>query len=56
MILLVFDGGDRWSDYSLIDKALKILTLSAMAKGNVAKNDEFVMNNYRQNLEELQEY
>ncbi len=52
--LLVFDGGDRWSDYSLIDKALKILTLSAIAKGNVAKNDEFVMNNYRQNLAELQ--
>ena len=53
--LLVFDGGDRWTDYSLIDKALKILTLSAIAKGNVAKNDEFVMNNYRQNLAELQE-
>jgi len=52
--LLVFDGGDRWTDYSLIDKALKILTLSAIAKGNVAKNDEFVMNNYRQNLAELQ--
>ncbi|WP_297703603.1 alpha/beta hydrolase [uncultured Eudoraea sp.] len=52
--LLVFDGGDRWTDYSLIDKALKILTLSAIAKGNVAKNDEFVMNNYRQNLAEFQ--
>jgi len=51
--LLVFDGGERWSDFSLIGKALKILTLSAMAKGNVAKNDEFVMNSYRQNLEAL---
>jgi hypothetical protein len=51
--LLVFDGGERWSDYSLIGKALKILTLSAIAKGNVTKNDEFVMNSYRQNLREL---
>ena len=51
--LLVFDGGERWSDYSLINKALNILTLSAIAKGNVAKNDEFVMNSYRKNLKEL---
>jgi hypothetical protein len=51
--LLVFDGGERWSDYSLIGKALKILTLSAIAKGNVAKNDEFVMNSYGQNLKDL---
>lgn len=51
--LLVFDGGERWTDYSLIGKALKILTLSAIAKGNVAKNDEFVMNSYGQNLKDL---
>ena len=51
--LLVFDGGERWSDYSLIGKALKILTLSAIAKGNVAKNNEFVMNSYNQSLKEL---
>jgi len=50
--LMVFDGGDRWSDYSLIDKALKALTLSAMAKGNVGKDNEFVMQNYRKNFQE----
>ena len=51
--LLVFDGGEQWSDYSLLNKALKILALSAMAKGNVSKNEEFVMNSYNQNLVEL---
>lgn len=51
--LLVFDGGEQWSDYSLLNKALKILVLSAMAKGNVSKNEEFVMNSYNQNLVEL---
>jgi hypothetical protein len=50
--LLVFDGGENWSDYSYIDKALTILTLSSMAKGSVQKDDEFVIDNYRQNFEE----
>jgi hypothetical protein len=50
--LLVFDGGESWTDYSYIDKALKILTLSAMAKGSVEKDDEFVAKDYFQNFEE----
>lgn len=50
--LLVFDGGESWTDYSYIDKALKILTLSAMAKGSVDQDDEFVVKDYRQNFEE----
>ena len=50
--LMVFNGGDRWSDYTLIDKALKSLTLSAMAKGNVAKDNEFVLDNYLKNMQE----
>jgi hypothetical protein len=50
--LLVFDGGENWTDYSHIDKALKIFTLSSMAKGSIQKDNEFVLNGYRQNFEE----
>lgn len=50
--LMEFNGGDRWSDYTLIDKALKSLTLSAMAKGNVTKDNGFVLDNYRKNFQE----
>ena len=50
--LMVFDGGDRWSDYTLIDKALENLTLSAMAKGSVAKDNKFILDNYRKSFQE----
>ncbi|WP_297692690.1 alpha/beta hydrolase [uncultured Eudoraea sp.] len=49
--LLVFDGGEKWS-YDLIDKALKNLTLAAMAKGNVQRDNKFILDNYRENFQE----
>lgn len=52
--LLVFDGGERWNDFRLIEKGLKILTLAAIAKGNASKNDSLVMTAYSDDYKEFQ--
>ncbi|WP_076456062.1 alpha/beta hydrolase [Zobellia uliginosa] len=44
--LLVFDGGHEWPDGKELSAALKMLTLVAMAKGNVEKDQAFIDENY----------
>ncbi|MBT8184518.1 MAG: alpha/beta hydrolase [Eudoraea sp.] len=54
--LLVFEGGHEFPDQEYLDKAMEILTLTAMAKGNIEKDDEFIaesLDRYLKNVEEL---
>ncbi len=48
--LIVFDGGNDWPSTVLIAKAMNTLTLSAMAKGEVAKNESLIANSYKQSM------
>lgn len=51
--LLVFNGGRQWPNTSYLEKAMEIFTLSAMAKGNVERNEEYIRETYTNNLREL---
>jgi hypothetical protein len=48
--LLLFDGGHEWPSSDLIASALNILTLSAMAKGEVLKDEQKMVNSYQESL------
>ena len=51
--LLVFDGGHTWPNPSYLEKALQLFTLTAMARGNVARDEQYIQAAYQRNLEEL---
>lgn len=51
--LMIFDGGHEWPGTHYLKKALEIFTLSAMAKGDVDKDNTFIDKSYDKNLAEL---
>ena len=53
--LLVFEGAHKWPDQSYLEKALEILTLAAIAKGNAEKNEAFIEKTFNRNLNEVTE-
>src|SRR5690606_21800190 len=52
--LIVFDGGHEWPNANYLKKAMEIFTLSAMAKGDIDKNDQYIDQSYENNLKELE--
>jgi hypothetical protein len=48
--LLLFDGGHEWPSTSLITNALRVLTLSAMAKGKIPKDEKMTAASYNRSL------
>ncbi|MAU72116.1 MAG: alpha/beta hydrolase [Pseudozobellia sp.] len=54
--ILAFEGGHEWPPSELLSDALGILTMNAMAKGFIDKDDEFVNQNYRKNLASVSTY
>ncbi|CAM4353541.1 alpha/beta hydrolase [Zobellia nedashkovskayae] len=48
--LLVFDGGHEWPKTEDLSSALRLLTMAAMAKGNVTKDEAYVDANYTADL------
>ena len=48
--VLVFKGGHQWPNKEYLVKAMRIFTFSAMAKGEIAKNDSLIKRTYNQNL------
>jgi len=48
--LLVFDGGREWPKTKELSSALKLLTLSAMAKGHVPKDTAYVDASYKEDF------
>lgn len=51
--LLVFDGGQKWPESKYLAKAMEIFTLDAMSKGHEPKDDTFISNAFKENLEEV---
>ena len=51
--LLVFNGGHEWPNSQYLEKALEIFNLSAMAKGQLEKDEVYINETYAQNLEEI---
>ncbi len=52
--LLRYDGGHKWPEKKHLNRALKILTLSAMAKGFVASDSTFIRKSYQEDIEEME--
>lgn len=50
--LFAFQGGSKWPSQKYITMALQTFTLSAMAKGNIEKNDDFIQKTYNAQLVE----
>ncbi|CAM4409642.1 alpha/beta hydrolase [Zobellia roscoffensis] len=48
--LLVFDGGHEWPNTENLSKALKILTLAAMAKGYVPRDEAYIDVSYTEDF------
>lgn len=48
--LLLFDGGHEWPSQEMLSNAMEILTFSAMAKGEVAKDEQMVTAGYKESL------
>ena len=51
--LLVFNGGHEWPNSQYLEKALEIFNLSAMAKGQLEKDEVYINETYAQYLEEI---
>ena len=51
--LLVFQGGQEWPKTKYISKAMELLSLSLMAKGELPKDVAFIEKTYRNNLGEV---
>lgn len=51
--LLVFDGGQEWPKPQYLTEAMEFFTLSAMAKGNTAKDTVFVKESLKRNMDEV---
>lgn len=50
--LIVYDGGAKDYNSSAINKSFEILVLSSMAKGNLARDEEFIMENYTRDFQQ----
>jgi hypothetical protein len=48
--LILFDGGHEWPSTGIITNALHLLTLSAMAKGEVPKDEQMIAASYNRSL------
>ncbi|MFT6369786.1 MAG: hypothetical protein ACJAWH_000867 [Maribacter sp.] len=48
--LLLFDGGHEWPSKEMLSNTLNILTLSAMAKGEVSKDEQMMAASYSTSL------
>lgn len=48
--LFIFDGGAEWPTTAYLQTALQTFTLSALAKGRVAKDEDYVQRAYSDNL------
>lgn len=44
--LLKFNGGHEWPTVTILEQALQLFTLSAMAKGNIVKDDAYINRSY----------
>jgi len=53
--LLVFDGGHEWPEQEYLERAMEILSLAAMAKGNIEKDTAFIASTLEQNHEKVKE-
>ncbi len=53
--LWVFNGGHQWPEPRYINKAMSAITLLAMAKGKMPKDNSFVATSYMSDLTELGE-
>ncbi|QBA64702.1 alpha/beta hydrolase [Muriicola soli] len=51
--LLVFEGGEEWPDKSYLQRAVEILTLRSMSKGNVELDTAYVRSIYNRNFATL---
>lgn len=51
--LMIFDGGREWPDTGYLKKAMELFTLSAMAKGDMEKDHQFIERSYTNSLTEL---
>ncbi len=51
--LLIFQGGEEWPKTEYISKAMELLNLSLMAKGELPKDEAFIEKTYRKNLGEV---
>ena len=53
--LLVFEGGHEWPDQEYLNKAMEILSVTAMAKGNIERDESFIANTLQKNLVKVDE-
>ncbi|HUH46046.1 MAG TPA: hypothetical protein VLZ54_02735 [Arenibacter sp.] len=51
--LIVFEGGHEWPNTNYLKKAMEIFTLSAMAKGDVERDERYIDRSYDNNLTAL---
>ena len=51
--LLVFDGGQQWPNQAYLEKAMEVLTVTSMAKGNIPKYQSFIEESFKRNLDEI---
>ncbi len=51
--LLVFQGGQEWPETAYISKAMELLNLGLMAKGELPKDEAFIDKTYRNSLGEI---
>jgi len=51
--IFFFDGGHEWPESKVLNKALKYLTLSAMAKGFAASDSVYIRQSLDQDLKEI---
>ncbi|MFT4831392.1 MAG: hypothetical protein ACI815_001039 [Psychroserpens sp.] len=53
--LLLLDDGDKMQELHQLQKAMQIFTLASMARGNIAMDESFVDQSYKDNLIEIDE-
>ncbi len=51
--LLVFDRGHEWPNPDYLEKAMEVLTLASMVKGDIPKDEAFVKEIFKRNLDEI---
>ena len=49
-LAMIFEGDHQWAPNSEVSRALRIFTLSEMAKGHIEKNDSVISNFYKSSL------
>lgn len=51
--LIIFEGGHQWPTTEYLSKAMEYLTISAMGKGDMPKDDTFIDESFNRNLGEV---